>query len=580
MTTKNTETTKKPKVDPKHVYMGNKNLPTGKAEFEWTSKMVVDLKKCQKNLLYFAENFFTIINLDRGREKITLFKCQKKVLRALRDNRFNIVLASRQVGKTTMMTIYTLWVACFSEDQRILVVANKEQTAINIFKRIRLAYEQLPNWLKPGVVEYGKTSMTLTNGSSIGISTTSSDAGRGDSCNCLVLDELAFIDNHLVESFWKSVYPIISSSKKSKIFIASTPNGTGNLFHDIYSNAVKGKNNWCASRIDWWEIPGRDEKWKQDTIQSLGSTEIFDQEFGCQFIETGESVLDEQLTRKCALTLQDPEHIFEDGHYKVWSLPDTSRSYTIGVDISEGVGEAASVIQVLDITDLTEIEQVAVYHNNTISPYNFTTKLLEILQQWGEPPALIERNNCGAQVVDTLKNVYGYENIVNYSPSKNQPIERSGVIAHTNTKYKGVVNMKYWLSEVYSVVLRDTGTLEELKTFVRYPNGTWKAVKGTNIHDDRVMSLIWALMILETSITEQFFEIETYDKNNKPAVLNRMDFGVRNFSDTLSMYGNERDQNRYSSLPLYIDSETMDGSSNQYIDKEMVDLQEQGWTFL
>ena len=580
MTTKNTETTKKPKVDPKHVYMGNKNLPTGKAEFEWTSKMVADLKKCQKNLLFFAENFFTIINLDRGREKITLFKCQKKVLRALRDNRFNIVLASRQVGKTTMMTIYTLWVACFSEDQRILVVANKEQTAINIFKRIRLAYEQLPNWLKPGVVEYGKTSMTLTNGSSIGISTTSSDAGRGDSCNCLVLDELAFIDNHLVESFWKSVYPIISSSKKSKIFIASTPNGTGNLFHDIYSNAVKGKNNWCASRIDWWEIPGRDEKWKQDTIQSLGSTEIFDQEFGCQFIETGESVLDEQLTRKCALTLQDPEHVFEDGHYKVWSLPDTSRSYTIGVDISEGVGEAASVIQVLDITDLTEIEQVAVYHNNTISPYNFTTKLLEILQQWGEPPALIERNNCGAQVVDTLKNVYGYENIVNYSPSKNQPIERSGVIAHTNTKYKGVVNMKYWLSEVYSVVLRDIGTLEELKTFVRYPNGTWKAVKGTNIHDDRVMSLIWALMILETSITEQFFEIETYDKNNKPAVLNRMDFGVRNFSDTLSMYGNERDQNRYSSLPLYIDSETMDGSSNQYIDKEMVDLQEQGWTFL
>ena len=580
MTTKSNNTSKKQDVDPKHVYMGNKNLPTGKAEFEWTKEMVVDLKKCQKNLLYFAENFFTIINLDRGREKITLFKCQKKVLRALRDNRFNIVLASRQVGKTTMMTIYTLWVACFSEDQRILVVANKEQTAINIFKRIRLAYEQLPNWLKPGVVEYGKTSMTLTNGSSIGISTTSSDAGRGDSCNCLVLDELAFIDNHLVESFWKSVYPIISSSKKSKIFIASTPNGTGNLFHELYSNAIRGKNNWMASRIDWWEIPGRDDKWKQDTIQSLGSTEIFDQEFGCQFIETGESVLDEELVRKCSLTMCDPGHLFEDGNYKVWKLPDQSRSYAIGVDISEGVGEAASVIQVIDITDLTEIEQVAVYHNNAISPYNFTTKLLEILQQWGEPPALIERNNCGAQVVDTLKNVYGYENIVNYTPNKNQPIERPGVIAHTNTKYKGVVNMKYWLSEVYAVILHDTHTLEELKTFVRYPNGTWKAVQGTNIHDDRVMSLIWALMILETSITEQFFEVEQFDKNNKPAVLGRLDFGVRNFSDTLSLYGNERDQNKYSSLPIYIDSETMDGPQDTYFDKEMIDLQEQGWTFL
>jgi hypothetical protein len=577
MSTKQTTTPKKPKVDPKHVYMGNQNLPTSKAEFEWTPTMVRDLKKCQKNLLYFAENFFTIINLDRGREKITLFKCQKKVLRALRDNRFNIVLASRQVGKTTMMTIYTLWVACFLEDQRILVVANKEQTAINIFKRIRLAYEQLPNWIKPGVVEYGKTSMTLTNGSSIGISTTSSDAGRGDSCNCLVLDELAFIDNHLVESFWKSVYPIISSSKKSKIFIASTPNGTGNLFHDLYSNAIRGKNNWCASRIDWWEIPGRDERWKQDTIQSLGSTDIFDQEFGCQFIETGESVLDEELIRKSSLSIQDPEHLFDDGKYKVWSLPDETRSYAIGVDISEGVGEAASVIQVIDITDLTEIEQVAVFHSNTISPYNFTTKLLEILQQWGSPPALIERNNCGAQVVDTLKNVYGYENIVNYTPGKNQAIERPGVIAHTNTKYKGVVNMKYWLSEVYSVVLRDTNTLEELKTFVRYPNGTWKAIKGTNVHDDRVMSLIWSLMILETSITEQFFEILQVDKNNKPAELGRLDYGYRQFSDTLSLYSNEKQQNKYSALPIYMDSENFD-NTDEANNPELEEMQEQGWT--
>lgn len=564
----------------KHLYLGNKNLPTERAEFEWTPAMVKDLKKCKRNLLYFAENFFTIINLDRGREKIKLFKCQKRVLRSLRDNRFNIVLASRQVGKTTMMTIYTLWVACFLEDQRILVVANKEQTAINIFKRIRLAYEQLPNWLKPGVVEYGKTAMTLSNGSSIGISTTSSDAGRGDSCNCLVLDELAFIDNHLVESFWKSVYPIISSSKKSKIFIASTPNGTGNLFHEIYSNAVRGKSNWTASRIDWDEIPGRDEKWKQDTISSLGSSQIFDQEFGCQFIETGESVLDQELIRKSSLTICDPDHIFEDGCYKVWKLPDESRTYTIGVDISEGVGEASSVVQVLDITDLADIEQVAVYASDKISPYNFTTKLLEILQQWGQPPALIERNNCGAQVVDTLRNVYGYENIVNFTPGKENVVQRPGIIAHTNTKYKGVMNMKYWLSELHAVTLRDSATLDELKTFVRYPNGTWKAVKGSNIYDDRVMSLIWSLLILETAITEQYFEIEQFDKNNKPALIKDMSYGLRQFSNTLSTYGNEKQSSSYSALPIYIDSDTMGGSETSFKDRDMMDLEEKGWTVL
>lgn len=565
----------------KNLYLGNKNLPTDRAEFEWTAAMVADLKKCKKNLLYFAENFFTIINLDRGREKIKLFKCQKGVLRSLRDNRFNIVMASRQVGKTTMMTIYALWIACFSEDQRILVVANKELTAINIFKRIRLAYEQLPNWVKPGVIEYGKTSMTLSNGSSIGISTTSSDAGRGDSCNVLILDELAFIDNHLVEDFWKSVYPIISSSKKSKIFIASTPNGTGNLFHDLYSNAVKGKNNWTASRIDWWEIPGRDEQWKKETIRSLGSPTIFDQEFGCQFIETGESVVDDELLRRTSITIRDPDHIFEEGHYKIWELPNQEHSYVIGVDISEGVGEAASVVQILDITDLTDIRQAAVYHNNTISPYNFTTKLLEILQQWGSPPALIERNNCGAQVVDTLRNVHGYENIVNYSPSKARTVDRPGVIAHTNTKYKGVINMKYWLSEVYAVTLHDNDTLEEIKTFVRYPNGTWKAMQGMNIQDDRVMSLIWSLMILETVITEQFFEIVQVDKNNKPLEIKSLDYGLKYFSETLSLYSDEKNEDLYSAMPIFLDAENVEGTSGRGVmDHDRDYLEEQGWSIL
>ena len=290
----------------------------------------------------------------------------------LPDTFNNITLASRQVGKTTMMTIYALWIACFQDDQRILIVANKEQTAINIFKRIRLAYEELENWLKPGVEEYGKTSMTLSNGSSVGISTTSSDAGRGDSCNVLILDELAFIDNHLVEDFWKSVYPIISSSKKSKIFIASTPNGTGNLFYELYENATRGINNWKASRIDWHEIPGRDEQWKYDTIKSLGSSSAFDQEFGNKFIESGETVLSEDVLQKAAITVEEPEYIFDEGHYQMWQKPDPGRVYVAGVDISEGVGEAASVIQILDITDLADIEQVAVYHNTEINPHQFT----------------------------------------------------------------------------------------------------------------------------------------------------------------------------------------------------------------
>ena len=556
----------------KDLYLGNKNLPTENAEFKWTPKMVSDLKKSRRNILYFAENFFYIVNLDRGKDKIALYKYQKRILRALRDNRFNIVLSSRQSGKTTLMTIYALWMCCFYEDQRILIVANKEQTAINIFKRVRMAYEMLPNWLKPGVREYGKTSMTLGNGSSIGISTTSSDAGRGDSCNVLILDELAFIDNHLVENFWKSVYPIISSSKKSKIFIASTPNGTENLFYNLYSNAIKGDNNWHPERVDWHEVPGRDEQWKMDTIRSLGSRDAFDQEFGNKFIETGESIVDDDLYQKFNIDVEEAKYIYEDGHYKIWREPSTENIYVAGVDIAEGVHENASVIQIFDISDLAEIEQVACYHDNTISPYNFTSKLLEILKHWGSPPALIERNNCGSQVVDNLKNQYGYENIVNYAPNiKNKKFERAGVIAHTNTKYKGVTNMRYWVNELKSVTLRDKETIHELKNFIRYPNGTWAARKGEDIFDDRIMSMIWALMILEVEITERYFEIARFDDNNKPAELKIFDYGLRAFEDPTKLFTNEiKQDDEYYSMPILFPG--AHGAAD-----EMKNLEAEGW---
>tara|TARA_R110002050_G_scaffold274727_1_gene419272 strand:+ start:1249 stop:3030 length:1782 start_codon:yes stop_codon:yes gene_type:complete len=532
------------KKDPSQkFYLGNKSLPKVDLEIEWTPQMVNDLKKCKKNILYFAENFFYIVNLDRGKETISLFKCQKRVLRALRDNRYVSLLASRQIGKTTLMTIYCLWIACFQDDQRILIVANKEQTAINIFKRVRLAYEMLPNYLKPGVVEYGKTAMQLANGSSIGISTTSSDAGRGDSCNVLILDELAFIDNHLVDPFWKSVYPIISSSNKSKIFVASTPNGTGNLFHQLYSGALKGDTNWHAERVDWWEIPNRDEQWKDDTIKALGSVDAFNQEFGNVFIETGESVVDEELFLTLKESCSEPEYIFDDGKYKMWEEPDSNKIYTVGVDVAEGVGENASVIQVLDITDLAEIRQVAVYHDTDISPYNFTTKVHEILGHWGNPTAAIERNNCGAQVVDNLYNQLGYTNLVTFTPKTNKTSSydrRIGVIAHTNTKYKGVMNMRYWINELKSVKFRDINTINELRSFVRYPNGTWKAKSEQGCLDDRVMSLVWSLIVLESTVTERYYEVVSYDDNHKPKHVKLLDYGVREFVNPLSMYSNEK----------------------------------------
>jgi len=276
----------------REFYLGNPNLPTSTATYEYTPKMIKDLQKCANNLLFFAENFFYIIDPDKGRTLIKLYKYQKEALRMMRDNRYNILLASRQLGKTVMLTIYALWTACFNIDQNIMIVANKESTAIEIFRRVRLAYEQLPNYIKPGVVEYGKTSMILDNGSRIGISTTTGSAARGQALNVLLLDELAFIEPaSIMEDFWRSVWPTISRSKFSKVLIASTPNGTENLFYKLYDGSQKGENGFASMTIPWDQVPGRDEKWKQSQIKALGSVEAFEQEFNCVVGETDISVI-------------------------------------------------------------------------------------------------------------------------------------------------------------------------------------------------------------------------------------------------------------------------------------------------
>jgi hypothetical protein len=509
-------------IDESQFYRGDKNIPKENAVFEFTPTMIREIKKCSENIIHFAENHFYIVEADRGKQKIELYKAQKKALKSLADNRFVCVLASRQVGKTTITTIYALWNTCFQPDKRVMIVANKESTAINIFKKIRLAYELLPNYLKPGVKEYGKTGVTFDNGSSIGISTTTSTAARGDTANILCIDEAAFIDQNFMEEFWKSVIPIISSGKTTKIFMVSTPNGTGNKFYEIYSEAEKGTNGWHAERIDWWDVPGRGEKWKKQMISALGSEEAFQQEFGNTFLDAANSAVGASVIEQYKETKKPVIWDCESGAYKVFELPDPTKLYVVGVDVGEGIGRAASVAQILDVTDLTNIKQVAVYSTNIVEPYHFANKLFNLSDSWGRPPLLIERNNCGAQVIDALYNNLQYEKIVSYSKLSNTgsagTTRHLGVLSHNNLRFAAVSNMRYWLNFLQVVKINDVDTIKELETFIRYPNGTYRK-QSDKFFDDRVMSLVWALFILEPDICQQYFTVNNFDEQNKPSEL-------------------------------------------------------------
>jgi len=556
----------------KQEYMGNPNLPTADAVFEYTPEMVMEMEKCKGSLLYFASNYFYIIDPDEGKKVIPLFDYQQRLLKSFDEHRFNIVLSSRQSGKTTVATALALHEACFKDHKNIVIVANKEETAKNIFKRVRLAYLELPNWLKPGIKKWGDTGLELANGSTIEISTTTGNAARGKTINLLLLDELAFIEpESIVEDFWRSVYPTISRAKTSRILITSTPNGVGNLFHRLYIGATKKENRFHYERIDWWEVPGRDNEWKQEQIKDLGSYESFAQEYGNEFNDNSQTSIDEELFDKLKQECKEPLHILKDGAYKIWEEYDQEKIYAIGGDVSEGVGLDSSVLEIFDITNPKEIVQVGEYVNNKIGPSEFTNVIAEICGHWGNPLLLIERNNQGTGVCDRLANEFMYQNLVSWGAKEAHKNKQNGMISHINTKYKAVLNMRYFVNETRAVSFRSIDSLKEFKTFVRYSNGSWKAKAGE--HDDRVMATVWMLMALYNDIAELYFEIDELDDCDRPLKIKPIDMGLFKYKSATSIYSNEEVAKiEHSNLaPMLF------GGAGSMAASDMAELEAQGW---
>ncbi len=176
-------------VHEENFYRDNPNLPSVNTKIEYTLEMMKELQNCTTDIVHFAESYFYIVNLDRGKEIIKLYNVQKKVIKSMAKDKRVIVVSSRQAGKSTMMSIFAVWFTTFNDDKTVLIVANKEKTAKELLSRIRMAYEMLPVWLKPAVVEWQKESIVLSNGSKIVISSTSSSAARGSSISALLIDE-------------------------------------------------------------------------------------------------------------------------------------------------------------------------------------------------------------------------------------------------------------------------------------------------------------------------------------------------------------------------------------------------------
>jgi len=183
---------------------------------------------------------------------------------------------------TTTIAAYFAWYMCFHTDRNLSILANKQKTTTEIVSKVVDVFKGLPFFLKPGISQIGALGMKLDNGCELMSQATTKTASIGYTIHVLYADEFAHIPFGIVKSFWRSVYPTLSSSLISQCIISSTPAGTANLFYELWDKAVKGLNSFKYKKVHYWEVPEHDDKWAEQMKKDFGEDE-FAQEFELSF---------------------------------------------------------------------------------------------------------------------------------------------------------------------------------------------------------------------------------------------------------------------------------------------------------
>lgn len=459
------------------TYLGNASVKRDGVVQDFTQEQLQEYIKCLNDPAYFARKYCKVISLDRGLVAFDLYPYQERMFGHFNDNRFNIVLACRQSGKSISSVAYLLWYAVFHPEQTIAVLANKGATAREMLARVTLMLENLPFWMQPGCKALNKGSIEFSNNSRIIAAATSGSSIRGMSVNLLYLDEFAFVER--AAEFYTSTYPVISSGKSTKVIITSTANGLGNMFHKLWEGAVQGTNEFNPFRVDWWDVPGRDEKWKLQTIANTSQLQ-FDQEFGNTFFGTGDTLIDANTLM--SLRAETPIQLLESNAVKIYKEPVKEHSYVMTVDVSKGRGQDYSTFNVIDIST-RPFEQVAVYRNNSISPLLFPDIIYKFANVYNEAYVVIESNDQGGVVCNGLYHDWEYENMHVESAIKANAL---GVEMNKKIKRIGCSGFKDLL-ENKRLNIVDEQTIIEISTFVA-KGQSFEASDGN--HDDLVMNLV------------------------------------------------------------------------------------------
>jgi len=476
------------------TYLGNPNLKKANVQQEWTKKQLQEYTRCMDDPLYFIQTYVRIISLDEGLIPFKMYPFQKEMVGTFHKNRFTICKLPRQSGKSTTMISYLLHYALFNPSVNIAILANKAATARDLLGRLQLAYEHLPKWLQQGVMSWNKGSLELENGSKILASSTSASAVRGGSYNIIFLDEFAYVPSNVAEQFFSSVYPTISSGKSTKVMIVSTPHGM-NMFYKLWTDAEEKRNSYVPIEVHWSEVPGRDEKWRKETIANT-SEQQFQTEFECEFLGSIDTLISPHKLRTLAYKTPTTSNAGLD----VYEQPQKDHTYFITADVSRGTKNDYSAYVVFDVTQVP-YRVVAKYRDNEVKPLLFPQKIYHVARAYNQAFVLVEVNDIGEQVANTLQFDMEYDNLVmasmrgragqimggGFSGGKAQ----LGVRTTKAVKKIGCSNLKQLL-ESDKIIVEDFDCINELSTFI-VKGSSFEADDGCN--DDLVACMFifcWA----------------------------------------------------------------------------------------
>jgi len=475
--------------------------------FKLTKRQVIaEVIRCGKDPNYFINNFCRISHPLEGTIPFKLYDFQEDLINKFNEHRFSVINKARQLGISTTAAAYICWLMLFHRDKNILVVATKLGTAANLVKKVKFMMKSLPVWMMIAkIITDNKNSFELANGSQIKACSTSTDAGRSEALTLLVVDEAAHIEG--LEELWAGLYPTLSTG--GRCIALSSPNGVGNWFHKVFTEAEEGKNDFYPITLLWHLHPDRDDEWFHKETRNM-SRRLIAQELECSFNFSGETLVHGEDLERIQKGLCEPKYkTGHDRNFWIWEQHEEGKNYALVADVARGDGKDFSAFQIFETDTMT---QVAEYQGKpTLDVYS--EMIFEASREFGFCLTIVENNSIGMTVLDKLRDKrhpnlyystkhshsfvdrYEAESVSNAIPgitmsSKTRPL----IIA----KFEEFIRTKL-------IKINSTRLANEMKTFI-WNNGRAEAMRSYN--DDLVIACAIACWIRDIALVVNKRELQ------------------------------------------------------------------------